>query len=395
MKTVNGILFVAGTCVGSGMIALPMTLAKVGLVPSILLMIGIWAIVYITALMSVELNLQAGKGLPLVGLCKLFSGRKAEMIGALSLSILSYSLLAAYIAGGSSIISNLLKTEAFDMKLWYTLAICVILAFPPNSVKTINNILFIGLLCIIGIMVCFLAFTINWSNIPLFGDGWMSFYSWQGILPVLFTFFGFQVIFHTLTEYCKKDSKILNRVFLFGSLIPVFVYSIWTASVLGAIYENAPDFYSKMSSTNVSVGELVMQLSTIAKVEFIQLMIWWISILAIVTSILGVGLGVVSTVSSQIERFVQNPQLNKILSISGTLLPPYLIVVAIPDAFISVLGLAGMILSVIAIILPIYLLNIIKERRFFYQILKNKLLVGISLGVGILIIFCELLNILK
>lgn len=395
MKTINGILFVAGTCVGSGMIGLPMALAKVGLIPSILLMISIWAVVYITSLVSVELNLQAGKGLALGDLCRFFSGRKSELIGNLSLSLLSYTLLAAYIAGGSSIISNMLQTETFDVKLWYTLMICLILAFPPNLVKTINNLLFIGLLSIIGIMVCFLAFTINWSNIPLFGDEWESLHSWQGIIPVLFTFFGFQVIFHTLTEYCDRDSKILHRVFLFGSLIPVFVYGIWTASVLGAIYENAPDFYSKMASTKVSVGELVMHLSAIAKVEFVQLMIWWISILAIVTSVLGIGLGIVSTVGSQIERFVSRPHLNKTLSIAMTVIPPYLIVVAIPDAFISVLGLAGMILSVIAIILPIYLLNIIRGRDFFYKVLKNKFLIAISLGLGVLIIFCELLNILK
>ncbi len=395
MKTLNGILFVAGTCVGSGMIALPMALAKVGLIPSILLMISIWAVVYITSLVSVELNLQAGKGLALGDLCKFFSGRKSELIGNLSLSLLSYALLSAYIAGGSSVISNLMQTDAIDVKLWYTIAICLILAFPPNLVKTINNILFIGLLAVIGIMVCFLAFTINWSNIPLFGDEWRNIISWQEILPVLFTFFGFQVIFHTLTEYCNRDSKVLNRVFLFGSLIPLFVYGIWNASVLGAIYENAPDFYSKMTSTKVSVGELVMHLSAIAKVEFVQLMIWWISILAIVTSVLGIGLGIISTVGRQIERFVVNPHLNKALSIAMTVIPPYLIVVEIPDAFMSVIGFAGMILAVIAIILPIYLLNIIKNRDFFYKILKNKFIVDVSLGLGVLIIFCEILNILK
>lgn len=395
MKTLNGILFVAGTCVGSGMIALPMALAKIGLIPSVFLMIAVWAVVYLTSLVSVELNLQAGKGLALGDLCRVFSGKKAELIGNLSLSLLSYALLSAYIAGGSSVISNMIRTNAVDVNLWYSIAICLILAFPPNLVKTINNILFIGLLSVIGIMVCFLAFTINWSNIPLFGDEWGSLHAFQGILPVLFTSFGFQVIFHTLTEYCNKDSKVLNKVFLFGSLIPVFVYGIWNASVLGAIYENAPDFYSKMTSTKVSVGELVMHLSDIARVEFVQLMIWWISILAIVTSVLGIGLGIISTVGRQIERFVVNPHLNKALSIIVTILPPYLIVKILPEAFMSVIGFAGMILAVIAIILPIYLLNIIKNRDFFYKILKNKFIVGVSLGLGILIIFCEILNILK
>jgi tyrosine-specific transport protein len=43
-KKIGATLLIAGTCIGSGMIALPLVLAKVGLVPSILLMVAIWFI---------------------------------------------------------------------------------------------------------------------------------------------------------------------------------------------------------------------------------------------------------------------------------------------------------------------------------------------------------------
>ena len=84
-KQIGAILLVAGTCIGSGMIALPMVLAKLGLIPSILLMVMIWFIMYYTSLVNLELNLQAGHGLSLGALGKYFSGRTAELIGTVSL----------------------------------------------------------------------------------------------------------------------------------------------------------------------------------------------------------------------------------------------------------------------------------------------------------------------
>ncbi|MGL5626830.1 MAG: aromatic amino acid transport family protein [Candidatus Rhabdochlamydia sp.] len=64
-KKMGAILLIAGTCIGSGMIALPLVLAKIGLVPSILIMLLIWFIMHYTSLVNLELNLQANQGLPL------------------------------------------------------------------------------------------------------------------------------------------------------------------------------------------------------------------------------------------------------------------------------------------------------------------------------------------
>ncbi|WP_081497552.1 MULTISPECIES: aromatic amino acid transport family protein [spotted fever group] len=57
------------------------------------------------------------------------------------------------------------------------------------------------------------------------------------------------------------------------------------------------------------------------------------SALAIVTSILGVGVG-----------------------LCDSLKPAYIVAVVVPNAFITILGFAGMILVIIAILLPVYLL---------------------------------------
>lgn len=107
-KLIGSILLISGTCIGSGMIALPMVLAKLGIIPSIILMFIIWFIMYYTSLINLELNLQAGKGLTLGTLGKYFSGHTAQIIGTVSLKLLSYALLAVFIYGGSSILQKLL-----------------------------------------------------------------------------------------------------------------------------------------------------------------------------------------------------------------------------------------------------------------------------------------------
>ena len=38
-KLIGSILLISGTCIGNGMIALPMVLAKLGIIPSIILMV--------------------------------------------------------------------------------------------------------------------------------------------------------------------------------------------------------------------------------------------------------------------------------------------------------------------------------------------------------------------
>src|SRR5579862_8412403 len=110
-KKIGAILLIAGTCIGSGMIALPMVLAKLGLVPSIVLMLAIWFIMYCSSLINLELNLQADQGRSIGELGRKFSGRTAEFLGTIILKLLSYSLLAVYIYGGSSILRELLASK--------------------------------------------------------------------------------------------------------------------------------------------------------------------------------------------------------------------------------------------------------------------------------------------
>lgn len=395
-RKTGSILLVAGTCIGSGMIALPMVLAKIGLLPSIALMLGIWAVMYATSLVSLELNLQAKQGLSLGELGKFFSGPKAQTLGIVSLKLLSYALLAVFIYGGTSVLEKLFQIEG-SFKLiatQYTAIAFVLLLLPIKWVDYVNRFLFMGLMAIVAVLITGLALKISWSHLPLYGPNADQWSSWQALIPVVFTSFGFQVIFHTLTNYCQKDASILKSAFFWGSLIPAFVYILWTSSVLSVVFHENPIFYNQIVIGKADVGDLIGELSRIAQWPGIQQLVWWTSLLAIVTSVLGVGVGLCESLKKIIAPYVPG-MWSSVLAALATLCPAYVVAILVPNAFISVLGFAGMILVVIAIFLPLYLLRKAQFNTLFYSALSKPALLVMCAVVGLIIAGCEMINILS
>lgn len=397
MNTKTGaILLVAGTCIGSGMIALPLVLSPIGIIPSAILMIAIWYIMYYTSLVNLELNLQAGEGLTLGDLGRKYSGKKAEYIGTICLKLLSYSLLAVFIYGGSSIIQKLLETQtnfsfSFNLIVFsYTFVIITLLLLPIRWIDYCNRLLFICLLGVVTVIVLGLTIAIDWKNLPLFNQKSKEISVLASLLPVVFTSFGFQVIFHTLTNYCNRQVKVLKSAFFWGSLIPAIVYIAWTTVIVTIIYQNDPTFYGKIISGKAEIGELIHSLSQISHWQSIQIFIWWISILAIGTSILGVGVGLCDSLQTKLP--ITNGYLRRLVATLLAIIPSAIIVVYIPNAFTTILGFAGMILAIIAIILPIYLLLKIKNKSFFYREVKWKSFLILSIAIGLIIVLSELYN---
>jgi len=388
---------IAGTCIGSGMIALPLVLAKIGILPSLFLMLLTWALMYYTSLVNLELNLQAGKGMPLGELGRKFSGPIAEWIGMLSLKILSFALLAVFIYGGSSILKELLENKwnaslsFFSIATVYTLAAFLILSLPIRWIDYCNRLLFIGLIGVVALLIFGLAWSIDWSLLPLFSENSSSPSAWMSLIPIVFTSFGFQVIFHTLTNYCQKNASILKQAFFWGSLIPAIVYILWTCSILSVVYADDPAFFQIMADGKAEVGELIQVLSGISKWHSVQLLVWWISLLAIATSVIGVGIGLCESIQGLLPKKLL---LRNQAAALTALFPAYVAVLFIPNAFLSVLGFAGMILAVIAILLPVYLFKQLKSHDYHYGELYNKPLLITSFVAGLIVIISELYNML-
>ncbi|MBM3468934.1 MAG: hypothetical protein FJX71_05845 [Alphaproteobacteria bacterium] len=158
-KLVLSICLVAGTAVGVGMIALPMVLCKIGILPTIGLILGVWFFMYISSLLGAEINLRAGYGLPIGKLASLYSGRIASSIGNASFILLIYALLCAYLYGGASVLQSFFASYmgwSFNLKsiiLIYALLLVLILIAPVKSILRVNRFLFTNFLVLFGLLV--------------------------------------------------------------------------------------------------------------------------------------------------------------------------------------------------------------------------------------------------
>lgn len=259
----------------------------------------------------------------------------------------------------------------------------------------LNRGLFLSLVGIIGLLILGLSWQCDWQNLPLIGPEVTHLTAWCHIVPVVFASFGFHVIFHTLTDYYQRDAALLKKAFFWGSLIPALVYLFWTVSVLGATSQTSPDFYQKMVTSGAQVGDLVAALSHLAPGEGAQKMVGILSILAILTSVLGVGKGLCDTWQSLLEPVLPSAMARRFLSAFLTVLPAYGIAFLVPDAFITILGFAGFILVFIAIALPLYLLQQLPSRTpSFYGLTQPIWGRFLCWVLGSLIFLCELKNLL-
>lgn len=221
--------------------------------------------------------------------------------------------------------------------------------------------------------------------------------SWQVASPIVFTSFGFQIVCHSLANYCNNDARVLKKAFLLGSFITFAVYVLWIFATLTALSAHCPEFYAKLIADKVEVGELITNLAKVTNISYMQSLIWAISAFAIVTSAIGVGLGLLNIWQKEFDKIkgISN-SFKKPLEIAITVVPPFIIAISIPNAFIQALSFAGMVMVFQTIIIPLYLLRKadIKSSIYFYPFLSNKILKTLLAFFGCLVLLCEILNIL-
>ncbi|MDR0678950.1 MAG: hypothetical protein LBF24_01715 [Puniceicoccales bacterium] len=399
-RQLGAIFLVAGTSIGAGVIALPLVLAGIGLLLTALCMVLVWAVMYYSSLINIELNLQAGHGMDIGQLGERYGGKWSAILGKFVLVALMYALLAAYFHGLISMSLHLFSLPQRWLP-WVTMEIFAVvyglMSLPLRGLYQFNRLLFTAMLAIAALFIGGLCIGRFWHHAPLSEGIFLPPNSWSlrrtlPVVPILFTSFGFQVIFHTLTEYCARDRRVLRRVFFYGSLIPMCAYIVWTAAILWAVHGNDANFYGAMAEGKVQVGPLVDKLSHISSLPYAHSTVWAIALCSVVTSIVGVGMGLCDSLRPLFrgKTLRSRPWITLV-----ALLPPFLMAVFVPNAFTAFLGFSGIILSILAILLPLYLLRRGKFTDHNYPAVAKISLQWLCLAVAAVVIVCEIIHLLS
>ncbi len=360
-RFIGGILLIAGTSIGGGMLALPVANAATGFWQSSIFLLLCWLLMTLGAFFILEVNLYLPPGKNMVSMAAATLGAPGLLAAWLSYMLLLYTLLSAYISGGTDVLGGLLQqlniyTGAWQLTTLFTLVFGLIVYGGIHQVDMLNRTLMFAKLGIYFILVLFIAPSIHITNF----QGGNSSYLGSSIM-LLITSFGFAIIVPNLRDYFNDDIKKLKKVILIGSLIPLLCYVAWDAVIIGSLPSNGHHGLIALMNDPHATSSLAAMLSTTVNNTFISSLFNFFTSICMLTAFLGVSLCLISFLSDALKMNQQSVQGLGLFLL--TFLPPLLIVLYYPGAYIHALNYAGIFCVILLLLLPA-LMSYFGRKRF-------------------------------
>jgi len=349
-KLIGGMLLIVGTSIGGGMLALPVTTAEVGFSNSIFFLLFCWMVMTAGALLVLEVNLRLPRGSNMISMAKSTLGLPGQIIAWITYLFLLYTLLAAYISGGSDVFNSLLLKAHIDLPNWITALIfttlfSLVVYKGIRSVDYVNRGLMFGKLGIYILLVVIISPHV--SPLRLTGGSAKAF---TGTLMILVTSFGFASIVPSLRDYFEDDIKTLRRVILFGSLIPLVCYIIWDAVIMGVVLREGSNGLMALMNSEHATSGLTEALSQSIQSQWISGFFGLFTSICMVTAFLGVSLGLFDFLADGLQLKKSGAQGKYILAL--TFLPPLAIVLFNPGIYLHALSYAGICCVILLLLMP-------------------------------------------
>jgi tyrosine-specific transport protein len=370
MKTLGAIFIVAGTAIGGGMIAMPIASASVGFGYSSLIMIAIWAFMFLTSLITLEMNMPFKKGVSISYAAQRYLGKGGGIVSGVTIAFLFYALLAAYMTGGSSILCQIFSIQEYHALVLVILTFIFggVICAQIKTVDIVNRFL-------VFVMIAFFLILI-WNLIPHVQIPFLQYQTSNLsshlplMIPLFFTSFGFHGSIPTIINYIGPDRKKLRFIFFVGSVIPLIVYIIWEMVSLGVL---SNEQFLNIKNAGIFTGAM----STIIKWPYFPSIVQSFSFLAVFTSFLGVGIGLFDFIEEHIKTS------SRMITGLLTFTPPLLFALFYPEGFIIALCYAAIALSILAVIIPSVVVLKIKTWKMYQKI---GLIAVFFVGIAIIII---------
>ncbi|EMQ2875354.1 amino acid permease [Vibrio navarrensis] len=386
-KIFGSTLIIAGTTIGAGMLALPLASAGIGFSISLMIMVSLWALMSFTALLMVEVHQEAHSNATLHTLAKQILGPKGKLIASFSMLFLFYALCAAYIAGGGAQFATRV-TQWFGVQVdgalattLFTLLVATIVTIGTSTVDKVNRVLFTLKIVAMVAVLFFLAPNVSQAYL-------LSMPLEQGLvvasIPVIFTSFGFHGSIPAIVRYLDGDTGSLRKAVLFGSLIPLGIYIFWQIVTLGVVKQD--DLLA-----NSALNGLIAQLAITVHQSQLGTLVGVFADLALLTSFLGVSLGLFEFLGDTLKKQQENS--NRVIAAVVTFTPPLGFALFYPQGFITALGYAAIALTILAIFLPVAMVNKVRKQnpQRAYRVAGGQVSLLLTGGVGVLIVTAQLL----
>ncbi|MCH9634366.1 MAG: Tyrosine-specific transport protein [Chlamydiae bacterium] len=372
----GGMLLVAGSAIGAGMLGLPLVTGQAGFLPSLVIFLFCWLFMSLTALLLLEANLFAGKDTNIISMAHQSLGNIGKYISLAVYIFLIYSMLVAYV-DASGILTQEFLSSAFRVKfsaiqgsLFFTVLFGVFVFLGTLFVDRLNRLFMLGLILTYILVLIFGTSAVHteYLNHKIWGYSILA-------IPVVITSFGYHNIIPTLTSYLNEDRKKMITVVVLGGGIPLLIYMLWEWLILGAVpfsvFLNKPTFENVLTFVPDSKVTLFSQ---------------YFAFFAIVTSFLAQALALVDFLRDAFQ--FKKKAMNRFFLILLVLIPPFLLAASFPGIFVKALGYVGGFAAIILFVLiPAFM---VWDLRYRQRNFEHKIVPGgrVTLSVIIFIGFC-------
>lgn len=336
-KLVSAIFLVAGTCIGGGMLALPVATGISGFFPSTFMMALCWLAMTASALLLLEVNLWMKEGAHVITMASTILGPIGKIVSWTVYLFISYASIVAYTAAGGSLVingaANLMGWEI--SKEWGCLLFIVffggIIYLGTRFVGRVNTILFVAMIVA--------YFALVGTGIPEVKTDLLKHVHWPTsflAIPLLLTTFSFQTMLPSLTPYLKRNVWALRWAIIAGTTITFGVYLIWQGMVLGIVPVSGPHSLIKA----LEVGEPVTQfLREHVQSNWVSIIAEYFAFFALVTSFLGMALGLHDFLSDGLK--IRNEGMGKVFLSLLIIIPTFIFAAYFERVFLLALDTSG------------------------------------------------------
>ena len=240
-KFFPAIAVLVGTIIGAGFLGIPYVVSKSGFIIGLAYLVFVACFILVVKLYLGEISLRTNGNHQLTGYAQKYLGKtgKALMFFAMLFGI--YSALVAYlIAEGKSlsflIAGNLNYSFVFSLFFWLALAFLTYIGL--KALKKYEKIGMFVVFFLLLLIIIFFAGRIKAENLTYIGE--------EKFLPfgvILFSFLAFSAM-PEVERILHGQEKYMKKTIIFGTLIPFFIYLIFTFVVVGVFGSSVQEIAS-------------------------------------------------------------------------------------------------------------------------------------------------------
>ncbi|MEI8365682.1 MAG: aromatic amino acid transport family protein [Parachlamydiaceae bacterium] len=393
-RTLSASLLIAGTCIGGGMLALPISGGPVGFIPSLLVMLVCCIFMTFTGLMYLEATLWMKEKAHLNTLSAELLSPFWRVVCWVTYLFICYASLIAYMSGGGKEIIFVVN-QLFDQSYENMLGICafslvfsMILFLGHRLVERTNTIMFFSMIFAYVMLIATSTGSINGPF--LLRQEWNI--HWFLLFPLMLTTFSFPGIVPTIVPYLDRNPRAVRQAIIFGTSIAFVVYFMWMFIVLGSVPHVGEHSLQEAFQCDIPATEC---LHYALNNPFLSAIAQFFAFFALSTSFLGISLSLFDFLRDTIT-VPMNAAVKKILFCIIVFAPSLLLAIYFERAFITALEMSGGIGdTVISGIIPVIMIwngRYYLKKKGLYTVWGGKWLLVSIVVVSALIFFCEILR---